>query len=445
MDRVYNMAKILNTTSLLLSLCLVNLSAYAAGNIINKNDALLYAKVKPYDGSTYISPTVSLDTGLTISSNGIVYVWGFRGAGLQGNGETIVTLWDPPTPVMQFVNDDLRILEVKGGAYHFIALADDNTAWGWGDNRAGQAAPTTAGYINLPQKLMDNIIQIGAGEYMTYMLNKSGEVFTMGTHYFGQRGDGSNSSDLRNIIRKVILPEKIRLIGGGYESGYAIGYSGTIYAWGDNENCAYGYGTHDINTGAKIFDEDLCSVGHDYVNPPDTFNTHNVFNGKEVKYIGGGDGYTMVLLQNGKVYGTGRAASLGLNQPNPYLDNSGIPRQVPLPEPIESIYVRFVGTIAIGKSGKLYTWGQTSGSAFPTIYGHVATERVPILEKGERIVKIDGGKEHFYYHTNKGKIYGVGYGALLKLDDKIPVNQPWPGNRMPFVENAIKNFESKRH
>jgi alpha-tubulin suppressor-like RCC1 family protein len=443
MDRMCNMAKILITTLLLLFSCLINLSAYAAETTMS-NDALLYAKVKPYDGSTYISPTVSLDTGLTISSKGIVYIWGFRGAGLQGNGVRTVANTRPPAPVMKFVNDNLKIIEVKGGAYHFIALAEDNTVWGWGKNNDGQAAPTDTNSISTPQKLMDNVIQIGAGEYMTYMLTKSGEVYTMGSSYYGQRGDGSKQSDHRNIIRKVILPEKIRLLGGGYESGYAIAYSGTIYAWGDNEDCAFGYAYRDTKTGLQIFDDNACG-DRDYVNPPEPLDTHNIFNGKEVKYIGGGQAYTTVLLENGKVYGIGRAASIGLDQKSIYDGNSGIPREIPVPEPVQSIYVRFLGTIAIGKSGKLYTWGQTGGSAFPTIYGFVPTERRPNLEPGERIVKIDGGKEHFYYHTNKGKMFGVGYGAAHKLDNTTSSNQKWPGARMQYVEDAIKNFESKKN
>ncbi|TEA28008.1 hypothetical protein O970_00875 [Candidatus Schmidhempelia bombi str. Bimp] len=442
MNRMCNMAKILITSILLLFSYLINLSAYAEETIIS-NDALLYAKVKPYDGSTYISPTVSLDTGLTISSKGIVYLWGYRGDGLQGNGEVGVGVQTPPTPVMKFVNDDLKIIDVKGGAYHFIALAEDNTVWGWGNNLFGQASPTNAAYITTPEKIMDNVIQIGAGEYMSYMLTKNGDVYTMGSQYYGQRGDGSGQDDLRKIIRKVILPEKIRLIGGGYESGYAVGYSGNIYAWGDNEDCAYGYARHDQQTGAQIFDDELCK-GHDYVNPPELLNTHNIFNGNQIKYINGGQAYTTVLLENGKVYGIGRGASIGLNITTIYESLSGIPRQIPVPEPIQSIYVRYVGTVAIGNSGKLYTWGQTLFSAFPTIYGYTPTERKPNLEPGERIVKIDGGKEHFYYHTNKGRMFGVGYGAANKLDNRTPMNQAWPGARMYYVEDAIKAFESKK-
>ena len=98
---------------------------------------------------------------------------------------------------------------------------------------------------------------------------------------------------------------------------------------------------------------------------------------------------------------------------------------------VKQLFSRYVGSIALTDDGKVYTWGQTGGSAFKMIYGADPTERTPI--NGATVVEVGGGKEHVFYKTADGKVYGVGYNDINKLDlTKAAGIIDWPGSLISF-------------
>ncbi|QIQ21306.1 RCC1 domain-containing protein [Zophobihabitans entericus] len=421
--------KAIKIKRVLLAIPLISFFLMVAKANAIENDVLLYAKDTANFATIAISPTTSLDTGVTISNEGNLFIWGFRGSGQQGNGSNVVSNTAAPAPVFTFMNQGLKVVTAAGGAYHFVALDESGGVWSWGLNNYNQVGCISGlGASSTPCRLLTNAVQIAAGEYISYALTKDGDVYSWGTGYYGQRGDGSTKT-LDAGLKRVNLPEKIRLLGGAYEGGYAVGFSGKIYAWGDNEDCAFGYGGYSGS--------DPCRGRQEVPNPQQLIATG--INGNQISSISGGNAHTIILLENGNVYGIGRGNSLGQGITNYTQGNSASPRLIL--KNVESIYNRYVGSVAVTFDGKIYTWGETSGSAFPTIYGNSPTLRTPSLASGEYIVKIDGGKEHFYYTTNTGKMYGVGYGAARKLNDSSSANVAWPGVRMTFVENAIKSYE----
>jgi hypothetical protein len=63
------------------------------------------------------------------------------------------------------------------------------------------------------------------------------------------------------------------------------------------------------------------------------------------------------------------------------------------------------------------------------IYGASPTLHQP----AGRVVEVGGGKEHIFYKTEDGSIYGVGYNDLYKLNQKkLGGIIDWPGEKISF-------------
>lgn len=372
-----------------------------------------------------IMPTgSSLDTGLAIH-NGEVWVWGFRGSGQQGNGVNVVDVKAPPAKIQKFIDQGVKIYALASGAYHMIALDENGDVWGWGQSGYGETG-CGRGYVSTPCKVLagKRITQIGAGEYFSAAMSEDGKVYTWGHGIYGQRGDGLKTAYLANsnaqgAIHEVNLRgERARLLGVAYESTYVVTHSGKVFGWGDNENCELG----------PMSGSSTC-VGHEYVTTPREFPLTGI-NINNIVQIVGGNAWGEVLLNDGTVWGWGRGASIGQTYDGSLasVNNSATPRLVV--RNVARLYGRYVGSAAMTKSGELYTWGQTAGSAFKDIYGHQPTLRASPYGP---IEGFGGGKEHLYYWTFSGKAYAVGYGAAYKLNINSTDNIPWPGVQMTFL------------
>jgi alpha-tubulin suppressor-like RCC1 family protein len=132
------------------------------------------------------------------------------------------------------------------------------------------------------------------------------------------------------------------------------------------------------------------------------------------------------LLQDGTVIGWGLSAALGQGTTKTSLSS---PDPIVVLRNIKQLHARYVGSIALGEDGSVYTWGQMGGSAFKTIYGEY-----PTLRKTQgKVVEIGDGKEHIFYKTQEGDLYGVGYNDPYKLDlNKLGSTIDWSGSNIVY-------------
>ena len=354
------------------------------------------------------SATSLITTGAALK-DGKVYVWGFRNSGQQGNGVRGVLSNAP----LAKVNGLKNIVSLTGGAYHLLALADDGTVYGWGQNGYGEAGcpPNSGIYTHTPGVVMTNAVQISAGEYFSIALDGAGKVWTWGHNLYGQLGDGGKKNS-QKPVNVDINGETARLIGGAYEGAFAVTVEGHVWAWGDNEASGLGfqgtnYGVQQIiRTPTKV--DNLTPYAH------------------QIVYIAGGNGWGQALLDDGRVIGWGLHAAIGQGTEK---TNISSPEVVVVMKGVKQLFSRYVGSIALTEDGKVYTWGQTGGSAFKMIYGASPTQR----QANGVVVEIGGGKEHVFYKTEDGRVYGVGYNDIRKLDiSKAGGIIDWPGSLITF-------------
>jgi alpha-tubulin suppressor-like RCC1 family protein len=339
-------------------------------------------------GGNDLSAATLVTTGAVIK-NGHVYVWGFRGSGQQGNGVQNVASHAAPAKVQSLSN----ITQLTGGAYHLIALDTHGNVYGWGQNGYGETG-CTGNYVSTPCRVMSNVHAIAAGEYFSVALDKDGNVWTWGHNLYGQLGDGTIKNG--NTPKKVNLNgEKARLIGGAYEGAFAVTHQGHVWSWGDNEGSGLGFTGTPYGIQQIVKTPTRAPLLEPYAN--------------QMVYIGGGNGWGEALLKNSEVIGWGTRAALGVGAQTT-AESSATP--ITIMDKVVNLIARYVGSFALSTEGNLYTWGQTSGSAFPMIYGHYTT----LHWMATKPVAIGAGKEHLYYLTEHNELYGMGYNDLYKLD-----------------------------
>ena len=158
------MKKYISILICLLLFMMTSLNTFAAGGAISISD----------DSSATLFTGSASSHYLILSSNGVVSAWGDNSFGQCGT-EPCDTITD-----INYIDFESKIIKVVAGNGFSIALDENNTAWGWGNNlefQLGISRPTSAGtptQFSSPQRIADNIIDIEAGEGFSILLNENG-------------------------------------------------------------------------------------------------------------------------------------------------------------------------------------------------------------------------------------------------------------------------------
>lgn len=234
--------------------------AYAVGrNIygqlgIGESDNMKSEIVKVYsDGDIkekkIIKSANGYDHSIILDSEGEVYTFGRNNLGQLGTD--YLNDLNTPTSIRSFgvfkdVNN-LKIVEVTCGYDHTVFLDSNGRVYGMGNNQYGQLGDTTVILKNVPVDFLINgmlyenkIIQVGAGEYHTLLLDSTGRVFGFGINQYGQISDGTYNSPISslNCVTSISAGKQFSLFISKSSCDYKSGYyfSSTNNNIGDIEN-----------------------------------------------------------------------------------------------------------------------------------------------------------------------------------------------------------------
>ncbi len=135
-----------------------------------------------------------------------------------------------------------KIVMVATGQYHTVALSAQGVVFTWGDNSKGQLGYTGLSMSNQPTLVRSTIltlpiIQVAAGDYSSYALTSTGEVYAWGDNWQGQLGLGSTLSSV-SIPTRVTRLEGVHVISVSCSAGtvMVVTRNGSAYSWGVNTN-----------------------------------------------------------------------------------------------------------------------------------------------------------------------------------------------------------------
>jgi len=131
---------------------------------------------------------------------------------------------------------------VAAGEFHSMFLMVDGTLWSSGSNYNGQLGDGTNSNREIPVFVMDSVESMSCGTYHSMILKTDRTLWACGGNRYGQLGNGTTSNQafpvkIMGDVKKVVCGERTTLI---------LKTDGTLLACGDNYWGKLGIGT-DVN------------------------------------------------------------------------------------------------------------------------------------------------------------------------------------------------------
>jgi alpha-tubulin suppressor-like RCC1 family protein len=227
------------------------------------------------------------------------------------------------------------------------------------------------------------IIQIETGEDFTVAVKQDGTVWTWGSNYYGQLGDGTTVE--HSTPAQVIGLGDVIGVSTGYSHALAVKRDGTVWAWGDNSYGQLG----DLTTTTRLTPVQVCNLGN-------------------IAKVAAGSYHNIAIDRNGVGY------SWGANYYGQLGDNSD--EDKPFPELVfrmENIVAIAAGaghSLAIRGDGILLEWGRP--------YIERDSYYIPqVRDDLENIVAIAAGSSHSLALKQDGTVWGWGYNSSGQFGD----------------------------
>ncbi|MDC0257799.1 T9SS type A sorting domain-containing protein, partial [Crocinitomicaceae bacterium] len=177
------------------------------------------------------------NSSVAVTDAGDLYVWGNNSQGQLGTGNSAVINFP-------FLNPNINNIDsVAGGRDHYVFLRNNGTVWTVGDNSAGQLGQ---GFISdsilSPVQVggLANIVAVGAGEYHSFAISNTNELYVWGNNGSGQLGLG----DLNNrLVPTLASLDNVVAAQGGAAHSIFLTSDNEVYTSGSNSFGQLGTGT----------------------------------------------------------------------------------------------------------------------------------------------------------------------------------------------------------
>ncbi len=389
-------------------------------------------RVKDAAGTGYLT-NISAISGaynnpFALDNDGTVWAWGGNNVG-QGGFSSVsrsasnTTTLDKPNHILAMV-DATKLADVTKITSN-LALKNDGTIWGWGNNSSGElgdgtavnqsvAVPVDGGYFS-------NVASIASTAHSVALKN-DGTVWSWGYGYYGSLGINSNVNkyspvQVRDASGANYLTDVIAIAANGYFS-LALKNDGSVWAWGQNSSGQLGDGTtSQRNLPVQVKDP----AGTGYLTG--------------IVAISAGSSHSFAVKNDGTIWGWGYNASGCLG------DNTTTQRTLPVQVKdaagtgyLSNVVKIIAGggtSMAILNDGTAWAWGVNSNGQIGD--GTTSQRNLPVQIKDTagtgylvNVVSVSSGSNFSIASTSDGRVWAWGYGYYGQLGGSSGSSLPQP-------------------
>lgn len=242
-------------------------------------------------------------TALAIKKNGSLWGWGNNASYLMGDGTTE----SHSKPVQ--IGTDTNWKSVSIGMDHVLALKTDGSLWSWGNSYNGQLGLGNVSLQTSPKQVGadKDWAAVYAIDNRSYAVKADGSLWVCGSNEYGLLGLNQSESDLVQSYDEFIrnnsvskLGKVLKVTGDENATTFLIGNDGVgsaVYMVGSDMDGALCDGK------GKLFSSTVASsdIVRSYVLVKPILPE-----GLRIKSISSGQGYSMLVTDDGTMYGWGR-------------------------------------------------------------------------------------------------------------------------------------------
>lgn len=354
------------------------------------------------------------DHSVALKNDGTVWGWGNNLFGQLGDG-TPIPGFKPPVSVTGLSG----VVAIAAGYSYTVALKGDGTVWSWGYNVAGQLGDGTTTNRPTPAQVggLNGVVAIAAGGYRTVALKADGTVWAWGSNSNGQVGDGTTTTRLAPV--KLSGLNDVVVIAAGFDHTVAVKADGTVWAWGDNSSGQLGDGT----TARKLVPVEVTGLSG-------------------ASTIAAGGQRTVVLKGDGTVWAWGYDPGVGV------IRSSASPVRVAGLSGVSEVPAGIFHSVALKGDGSAWAWGTNVNGQLGD--GTITTRLTPVEVQGlSGVTTIAAGTSHTVALKSDGTVWGWGLNVSGQLGDstttdrRTPVQVLGPGgegllNLGPAVPRSVR-------
>ncbi|MDD4688788.1 MAG: S8 family serine peptidase [Eubacteriales bacterium] len=280
---------------------------------------------------------------------------------------------------------------------------------------------------------LDNV-QVATGSAFTVVLKNDGTVWTFGSNYCGNLGNGdvlNRTVTSSSTPVQVVGLTNVVQIAAGIDHAIALKDDGTVWAWGENGGVSYANVAIQISGFSNI--DKIAAGGYNsavidnngLMTIIDSWSYARTFTSAEQVALG--VSFCIVLNTSGDVYACGYNGygQLGLGNTinrTTFTHITGLSN-------ITDIYATYDQAAAIDASGNLKTWGKNNAGQLGI--GNLDNQLIPLNVPGmESVDKVALGEEHTLALTSDGKVWAwgdnskgqLGIGTLDNSTTPVSVN-----------------------
>lgn len=295
---------------------------------------------------------------VALDQHGDAWAWGWNGTGALGDG----TLTGRASPTRVLMPKGVTFAVVAVGDTQVVALDSSGRAWQWGTDFAMPFPRTVGGLLRptlVPMPAGVVFTQVSGGFEFAVALDSTGRIWTWGSNYAGQLGDGTaqhrTTAALRTTPALIHSKPGLRFVSvhAGGDAAAAFDSAGNLWSWGADE-----FGQ--LGSGASLGNA-ACPRQADAPQPCATEPVEAKFPaGVRIVAAALGRSSALALDDRGRVWawGDNRSGQLGLSLPAGRT-SSDTPKLVASPVGItfSRIAAGAATSLAIDVDGRLWGWG----------------------------------------------------------------------------------------